>query len=277
MGSIDAWQAGRINVMDMKINSVGDCAIGKAQPICGQAAYAYIVKAIEFAQSGGIDAMVTGPINKEALKMAGIPYPGHTEILADKTGASDFSMMFACDNVHVVHVTTHVSVKKALTMITSGRVLSHTRLLRDALIDLGIAAPRIAVAGLNPHAGEKGLFGDEEIDHIAPAVDLAKQEGIDASGPYPPDTVFMRAFKGEFDGVVSMLHDHGFVALKSRDFEGGVNITLGLPIIRTSVGHGTAFDIAGKGVASEKSMLAAIHAALRMVNNRRENRQQGVG
>jgi len=271
--SIEAWMPERINVMDMKINSVRQCAIGKAQAACGRAAYAYIVKAIELAQSGVIDAIVTGPINKDALKMAGIPYPGHTEILADKTGARDFSMMFACENVYVVHVTTHVSLKKALSMITRERVLAHTRLLNNALRDFGIAAPRIAVAGLNPHAGENGLFGDEEIIHIAPAVEQAKKEGIDASGPYPPDTVFMSAFKGRFDGVVSMLHDHGFVALKTRDFDGGVNITVGLPIIRTSVGHGTAFDIAGKGAASEKSMAAAIHAAVRMVNNRRAQKK----
>jgi 4-phospho-D-threonate 3-dehydrogenase / 4-phospho-D-erythronate 3-dehydrogenase len=260
----------RISVLDMNTPSIGDAMVGKPQAICGLAAYSYIIKAIELAQSKSIDAIVTCPINKEALKMAGVPYPGHTEILADKTGTRDFSMMFSCDNVHVVHVTTHVSLKNALGMITSDRVLSHTRLLDAALKNLGIASPRIAVSGLNPHAGENGLFGDEEIVHIAPAVARARQERIDASGPYPPDTVFMRAFKGQFDGVVSMLHDHGFVALKSHDFEAGVNITIGLPIIRTSVGHGTAFDIAGKGKASEKSLLAAMDAARRMVEHRRE-------
>jgi 4-hydroxythreonine-4-phosphate dehydrogenase len=218
---------------------------------------------------GVVDAIVTNPINKEALAMAGIPYPGHTEILADKTNSKSYSMMFACENVYVVHVTTHVSLKQAIGMISRERVISHTRLLDTALKSLGISKPRIAVAGLNPHAGENGLFGDEEILHIAPAIAQAAAEGILASGPYPPDTVFMRAFKGEFDGIVSMLHDHGFVALKSRDFEAGVNITLGLPIIRTSVGHGTAFDRAGKNISSEKSLLAALQAAVRMVENRR--------
>ena len=203
--------------------------------------------------------------------MAGIHYPGHTEILAEKTGTQDFSMMFACENVYVVHVTTHVSLKQAIGMISQARVLSHTRLLSTALKSLGFAAPRIAVSGLNPHAGENGLFGDEEIIHISPAIAQAKAEGILASGPYPPDTVFMRAFKGEFDGIVSMLHDHGFVALKSRNFGAGVNITLGLPIIRTSVGLGTAFDKAGKGIASEKSLLAALHTALQMVESRRSS------
>jgi 4-hydroxythreonine-4-phosphate dehydrogenase len=256
-----------VNVLDMKQVSIHDFSMGKVQANCGRASYAYVIKGIELALKGDIDAIVANPISKEALKMAGINYPGHTEILADKTGTRNFSMMFASENVHVVHVTTHVSLKTALTMITKESVLSHTRLLNSALKNLGIRSPRIAISGLNPHAGENGLFGDEEILHIAPAVMLAKQEGIDASGPFPPDTVFMRAFKGEFDGVVSMLHDHGFVALKTRNFEGGVNITLGLPIIRTSVGHGTAFDISGKGIASEKSLIAALKAAKLMAEN----------
>jgi 4-hydroxythreonine-4-phosphate dehydrogenase len=267
--SVDEIQPGRINILDMHSIKLGDFVVGKTQATCGKAAFSYILKGIELAMKGDVDAIVTNPISKEALKMAGIDYPGHTEILADKTGTKEFSMMFACENVSVVHVTTHVSVRQALTMISKERVLSHTRLLNSALKNLGIKSPRIAVSGLNPHAGENGLFGDEEIIHIAPAIEQAKSEGILASGPYPPDTVFMRAFKGEFDGVVSMLHDHGFVALKSRDFESGVNITLGLPIIRTSVGHGTAFDIAGKGMASEKSLSAALKAALRMVESRR--------
>lgn len=269
--SVKETQPNCINIMDMNSIKLGDFVVGKNQSACGKAAYTYILKGIEIAMKGDVDAIVTNPISKEALKMAGIHYPGHTEILADKTGVKEFSMMFACENVSVVHVTTHLSLRQALTMISKERVLSQTRLLNNALKNLGIAEPRIAVSGLNPHAGENGLFGDEEIIHIAPAIALAKKEGILASGPYPPDTVFMRAFKGEFDGVVSMLHDHGFVALKSRDFEAGVNITLGLPIIRTSVGHGTAFDIAGKGVASEKSLLAALRAALRMVKSRKRN------
>jgi 4-phospho-D-threonate 3-dehydrogenase / 4-phospho-D-erythronate 3-dehydrogenase len=268
ISNVGEIKAGYVNVLDMKQVPVNDFSIGKVQANCGRASYNYVIKGIELALKGDIDAIVTNPISKEALKMAGINYPGHTEILADKTGTKNFSMMFTSENVHVVHVTTHVSLKQALTMITKEAVLTHTRLLNTALRNLGIKSPRIAISGLNPHAGENGLFGDEEILHIAPAVVLAKKEGIDASGPFPPDTVFMRAFKGEFDGVVSMLHDHGFVALKTRNFEGGVNSTLGLPIIRTSVGHGTAFDIAGKGIASENSLIAAIEAAVKMAENK---------
>jgi 4-hydroxythreonine-4-phosphate dehydrogenase len=260
--------SGSINIVDVREPVLRDYVIGKPQPQCGLAAYNYIIKGIEMALAKHIDAVVTCPINKEALKMAGIPYPGHTEIFADKTHSPHYSMMFACDNVYVVHVTTHVSLKQAITQITKEHVLEHTRLLNEALKNLGIKNPRIAIAGLNPHAGENGMFGDEEIIHIRPAVEQAIHEGINAKGPYPPDTVFMRAFSGEFDGVVSMLHDHGFVALKSRNFDDGVNITLGLPIIRTSVGHGTAYDIAGKGIASEKSLIAALHAACQMASHR---------
>jgi 4-hydroxythreonine-4-phosphate dehydrogenase len=268
ISSLSEFGPGFINVLNLKQISSTDFSMGKVQAQCGKASYAYVCKAIEMALIGDIDAIVTNPISKEALKLADINYPGHTEILADKTGSRDYSMMFKLGPLCVVHVTTHVSLKKAITLITKDSVLSHTRLLFSALQSLGTAAPRIAVGGLNPHAGENGLFGDEEIMHIAPAVAQARKEGMDVSGPLPPDTVFMRAFKGEFDGVVSMLHDHGFVALKSRDFENGVNITLGLPIIRTSVGHGTAFDIAGKGTASEKSLMAAIEAAISMARQR---------
>jgi 4-hydroxythreonine-4-phosphate dehydrogenase len=243
--------------------------IGRPQAVCGRASYNYLIKGIDLCLEKTIAGIVTNPISKEALHLAGINYPGHTEILAERTGTKDFSMMFALDNVHVVHVTTHVSLKQAIGQVTRDRVLLNIRLLSKTLTDLGHDHPRIAVGGLNPHAGENGLFGDEEAKHLRPAIDEAKKLGIDASGPYPPDTVFMRAFKGEFDGVVSMLHDHGFVALKSRDFEKGVNITIGLPIIRTSVGHGTAFDIAGKGIASEASLIAAIQAAMQLWKNRK--------
>jgi 4-phospho-D-threonate 3-dehydrogenase / 4-phospho-D-erythronate 3-dehydrogenase len=266
--AIDEAIPGFINVLDQGIITTDGYTTGKAQASCGKAAYAYIIKAIELAMSKKIDAVITNPINKEALKMAGINYPGHTEIFADKTGSTKYSMIFLLDNVGVAHVTTHCSVRKALDLITRERVSDHIRILNDAMKRLGIANPRLAAGGLNPHAGEHGLFGDEEIKEIEPAVIQARSEGINVQGPYPPDTVFMRAFKGEFDGVVAMLHDHGFVALKSRDFEHGVNITCGLPIIRTSVGHGTAFDLAGTGKASEKSLLSAIDAAWRIYRNK---------
>jgi 4-hydroxythreonine-4-phosphate dehydrogenase len=244
--------------------------MGEVNARCGRAAYGYIVKAIALAKEGSVDGVVTNAINKEALRAAGIPFPGHTEIFAHETGTAEYSMMFLLEGVAVAHVTTHCSVRQAIELVTCERVTLNIRLLHRALLDLGIARPRIAVGGLNPHAGEHGLFGDEEPRHIEPAVKQARAEGIEASGPYPPDSVFMRAFKGEFDGVVSMLHDHGFVALKSRNFDEGVNITVGLPIVRTSVGHGTAFDIAGKGIASPASLLAAIDAAHRLVLHRKK-------
>lgn len=259
---------GQINVLDMKCLSPKKVKIGENSAICGQASYDYIIKGIELAKEKVIDAVVTNPINKASLKMAGINYPGHTEIFADKTDTENFSMMFKLENVCVVHVTTHCSLRDAIDQITPEKVLRNINLLNETLLSLGIMNPRIAVSGLNPHAGEGGLFGTEEKDSIIPAIEKARKNGILASDPLPPDTVFMRSFNGEFDGIVSMLHDHGFVALKSKDFERGVNITVGLPIIRTSVGHGTAFDIAGKGIASETSLLSAIDAAYNLASNK---------
>jgi 4-hydroxythreonine-4-phosphate dehydrogenase len=256
-----------INILDMHTVSPLDFKIGIASALCGKAAFAYICKGIEMAMAGTINGIVTNPINKLALSLAGINYPGHTEILAEKTKTTDYSMVFMLDNISVAHVTTHCSLKQAISLINEDRVHSTIQLLNTTLIANKIKSPRIAVGGLNPHAGENGLFGSEEEVHISPAVKKAKALGINVSGPFPPDTVFSRAFKGEFDGVVSMLHDHGFVALKSRDFENGVNVTIGLPIIRTSVGHGTGFDIAGKGTASEKSLVNAIRVAARMAQS----------
>jgi 4-hydroxythreonine-4-phosphate dehydrogenase len=260
---------GKINVLDLKQITPADFTIGKVSAACGRAAYAYILKGIELAKTGIAAGVVTNPINKEALKAAGINYPGHTEIFAHETGANDYTMLFFLDGVGVAHVTTHCSLRQAIDLISTERVLSNIRLLDKAMRRLGVKNPRIAVGGLNPHAGENGLFGDEDVLHIIPAVKQALAEGLDVQGPFPPDTVFMRAFRKEFDGVVAMLHDHGFVALKSRDFEHSVNITIGLPIIRTSVGHGTAFDKAGKGTASPESLLAAIKAAWLLYKNRK--------
>jgi 4-hydroxythreonine-4-phosphate dehydrogenase len=253
----------------MEIIHPDQFSIGTINMLCGKAAFSYINTAIDLALGKKIDGIITNPINKESLQLAGVNYPGHTEIFAARTGVTDFAMMFLLEKVCVAHVTTHCSLRQAIDLITSDRIIKKIALLNDALILLGFNNPRIAVGGLNPHAGEHGLFGTEEIDQIIPAIDSAIKSGINVSGPYPPDTVFMRAFRGEFDGVVAMLHDHGFVALKSRDFENGVNITIGLPIIRTSVGHGTAFDIAGKGKASPESLLRAIEAAEKMYYNKR--------
>jgi 4-hydroxythreonine-4-phosphate dehydrogenase len=258
----------RVNVLDQNQLSPADFKTGQVSAVCGRAAYAYIIKGIDLAKQRIAAGVITNPINKEAFKMAGINYPGHTEIFAHETGVKEFTMLFYLDGVGVAHVTTHSSLLESISLITEERVLSHIKLLNLAMKQLGVRRPRLAVGGLNPHAGESGLFGNEEIQHIIPAIEKARALGINAQGPYPPDTVFMRAFKGEFDGVACMLHDHGFVALKSRDFEHGVNITIGLPIIRTSVGHGTAFDKAGKGSASPESLISAIKAAERLYRNR---------
>lgn len=269
MSSPNDFQAGSINVLDMQQIKPDDFTIGTVNKKCGRASYAYILKGISLAKEGLIDGVVTNPINKAALKKTGINFPGHTEIFAHETKSDNFSMVFMLDNVYVIYVTTHCSLREAIDRITQDLVYKKILLLKNTLNSLGFENPIIAVGGLNPHAGENGIFGNEERLHITPAIEQAQEKSITVLGPLPPDTVFMRAFKGEFHGIVSMLHDHGFVALKSKDFEHGVNITVGLPIIRTSVGHGTAFDIAGTGKASEKSLLAAIDAAYRMSQRKR--------
>ncbi|MBN1601468.1 MAG: 4-hydroxythreonine-4-phosphate dehydrogenase PdxA [Chitinispirillaceae bacterium] len=268
ISSVKGYKPGCLNILDMGIIKPEQFTTGTVNRLCGTAAYTYINKAIDLALTNEVDGVVTNPINKESLQLAGVKFPGHTEIFADRTGVCDFAMMFLLENVCVAHVTTHCSLKQAIDLISAERVLNKIILLNKTLIMLGIQKPRIAVGGLNPHAGEHGLFGTEEIDHITPAINEARHLGIDATGPYPPDTVFMRAFKGDYDGVVAMLHDHGFVALKSKDFENGVNITIGLPIIRTSVGHGTAFDIAGKGMASADSLKRAVETAERLYQHK---------
>ncbi|MFP4417459.1 MAG: 4-hydroxythreonine-4-phosphate dehydrogenase PdxA [Chitinivibrionales bacterium] len=258
ISAVDQMSRDAINILSLDMIGPSEFAVGKVSAACGKASFEYIITAIELAMQKKIQGVVTCPINKESLHQAGITFPGHTEIFAQYTHTDDYTMMFLLDDVSVVHVTTHCSLLRALELIRAPRVLKNITLLDRALRSMGLSSPRIAVGGVNPHAGENGLFGREEIDHVIPAMEQARAAGIDVTGPYPPDTVFMRAFRGEFDGVVSMLHDHGFVALKSRDFERGVNITIGLPIVRTSVGHGTAFDIAGQGRASPQSLLEAI-------------------
>src|SRR5699024_1078804 len=205
------------------------------------------------------------PLNKEALQQGGHRYPGHTEILADLTGTDDYSMMLSAPKLKVIHVTTHVGLLEAVRMIQPDRVYRVIRLAHDALSRAGIAKPRIAVCGINPHAGENGLFGNgEEEEKVVPAVEKAKEEGIDVEGPLPADTLFFRAVRGDFDIVVAMYHDQGHGPVKVLGLDAGVNITVGLPIIRTSVDHGTAFDIAGTGQADEKSMVAAIQQAVEL-------------
>jgi 4-hydroxythreonine-4-phosphate dehydrogenase len=215
---------------------------------------------------------VTAPINKEALKLAGYPWPGHTELLADLTHTKEVRMLLTSGRLRVVHVTTHRSLKSAIEAATKERVLTTIELAQEAGRRLGFQKPRIGVAGLNPHAGEGGLFGDEEQREIAPAVEAARQTGIEVSGPWPADTLFWRAMTGEFDLLVAMYHDQGHVPVKLSGFDEGVNVSLGLPILRTSVDHGTAFDIAGRGVARWESMGAAIRLAAEMIARDPERR-----
>ena len=251
-------------------------AWGRVDARCGAAAAACIETAVRLVQRGLARAIVTAPLHKEALAAAGVDYPGHTEMLqalaAQGTGAASppVRMMLANEELRVILVTIHQSLRSAIEAVTFDAVLQTLRIAHAALPRWGVGAPRIAVAGLNPHAGEGGLFGDEELRIIGPAVQAARAEGIDAHGPYAPDTVFMRArhapgHPGEFDAVVAMTHDHGLIPVKYLGVEQGVNITLGLPFVRTSPDHGTAFDIAGRGVSDPSSLRAALRAARRAV------------
>jgi 4-hydroxythreonine-4-phosphate dehydrogenase len=241
-----------------------DLAFGRVSAAAGRAAFGYVERAIDLAQAGALAAIVTAPISKEALKAAGIDYPGHTEILADRTGTRDFAMLLANAELRVLLVSIHVSLAEAIAAVTIEAEARAIRLAHAACRAFGIAAPRVAVAGLNPHAGENGMFGREDLDVIAPAVAQARDGGIDASGPWPPDTVFMRARRGAFDIVVAQYHDQGLIPVKYMGIDNGVNITVGLPFVRTSVDHGTAFDIAGTGRADHASLLVAIEQAAAM-------------
>jgi 4-hydroxythreonine-4-phosphate dehydrogenase len=227
----------------------------------GGAAYEYVRRAVELASADEVHAIATAPLNKEAMHLAGFRYPGHTEVLAELTGVRDYAMMLVTDDLRVVHVSTHVALSEAIRRVQPERELTVIRLADRSLRLLGVERPRVAVAGLNPHAGEAGLFGTEDRDVIAPAVEAARAEGIDASGPWPPDTVFMQARQGRFDIVVVQYHDQGHIPIKLMGFDTGVNVTVGLPFFRTSVDHGTAFDIAGTGQADHASMRAALDLA----------------
>ncbi|MFF7263916.1 4-hydroxythreonine-4-phosphate dehydrogenase PdxA [Streptomyces sp. NPDC008159] len=241
-----------------------DLPWGTLDARAGAASFQYVRRGIQLALAHETRALVTAPINKEALRLSGVPYPGHTEILADLSGTTDYAMMMATDELRIVLVTVHQSLRTALDAITTARVRDIIRLTHRTLRRGGLPAPRIAVAGLNPHAGENGLFGREDLDVIAPAIEAARSEGIEASGPWPADTVFMRARAGAFDAVVAQYHDQGLIPVKYLGIEHGVNITIGLPFVRTSVDHGTAFDIAGLGTADHTSLLAALTHADRL-------------
>ena len=243
---------------------------GAVSAAAGAASFAYVETAARLALQGRVSAMVTAPINKAALKAAGINYPGHTEILGEIAGSDDFAMMLATDELRVVLVSTHESLRQAIEKISHERVLRTIEIAHKAGLALGIDAPRVAVAGLNPHAGEEGLFGTEDRDIIAPAIASAQANGIDASGPWPADTLFMRARNGDFDIVVAQYHDQGLIPIKLLGIDQGVNITVGLPFIRTSVDHGTAFDIAGKGMADHASLAKAVSQAEVMAGMNRQ-------
>ncbi|GGE13971.1 4-hydroxythreonine-4-phosphate dehydrogenase [Marinithermofilum abyssi] len=254
---------GTVDVLDLDNIQIDGLRMGEVQATCGQAAYEYIRKATELALKGEIDAVVTAPINKEALKAAGVPYIGHTEMLADLTNAKQEMTMFSVENVKIFFLTRHLPLMEACRrMRDSDFVLNGIRRSYASLCQLTGGTPKLAVAGLNPHSGEGGLLGTEEMDAIHPAVKRAQAEGKDVIGPIPADSVFHFARKGQYDAVLSLYHDQGHIAAKMIDFEKTVSITLGLPILRTSVDHGTAFDIAGHNLASPVSMMEAIRAAV---------------
>jgi 4-hydroxythreonine-4-phosphate dehydrogenase len=274
-----SFAADRIEVLDLANADPVAFAIGRVSAVCGRAAYEYIERGVRLAQEGAIAGIVTGPVNKEALAAAGVRHSGHTEILAELTGTKAYAMLLMGKELRVIHVTTHVALRRVPELVTRERVLRTIRLGDRAMRGLGIARPRLAVCGLNPHAGEGGLFGDEEHVAIEPAIAAARAEGIVASGPYPADTLMSRAAGGEFDCVVAMYHDQGHTPVKALGFRydeakkawtglSGVNVTVGLPILRVSVDHGTAFDRAGTGTANPESMVEAILVAAEMARSR---------
>jgi 4-hydroxythreonine-4-phosphate dehydrogenase len=252
------------DVLDVPEPDVTGLAPGQVSALAGQASVNYVERAVQLVQQGHAHAICTGPINKTALKAAGIPHIGHTELLGELLGKPEVTTMLATTGLRVVHVTRHVGLGQVAARITRESVLKTTRLTHDGLRQMGIDRPRIAVAALNPHGGDNGLMGDEELVAIGPAVEAARAEGIDATGPIPADSVFFRAIRGEFDVVVAMYHDQGHIPIKTHGFERSVTVTLGLPIVRTSVDHGTAFDIAWKGVASSESMVEALKLAAQL-------------
>ncbi|MDR2432973.1 MAG: 4-hydroxythreonine-4-phosphate dehydrogenase PdxA [Treponema sp.] len=276
---------GTIDVFDLPCIDIEKLRIGKVDAQSGEAAFLAVKKVIELALAGEIDATITNPLNKEALNLAGHHYSGHTEIYADLTGTKEYSMMLAEGELRVVHVSTHVSLREACDGVKKDRVLKVIELAHRTCQSLGIEKPRIAVAGLNPHAGENGMFGREEIDEIIPAIEIARTGNIDVQGPVPPDTLFSKALGGMYDIVVAMYHDQGHIPLKVVGFRydkalgkwqavNGVNITLGLPIIRSSVDHGTAFGHAWQGSANESSLVNAIEYGVRLAINK--NNTQGA-
>ena len=272
------WAEGTVEVLDLGNVDMATLPRCEVSAAAGRAAYEYIERSVALAQAGEIDAIVTAPVNKEALAAAGVQHSGHTEILAQLSNTRDFAMLLMGKELKVIHVTTHVALRRVPDLVTRERVLKTIRLAQRTLEGLGQPHGRIAVAGLNPHAGEDGLFGDEERQHIVPAIEAARAEGLSVTGPLPADTLFSRARGGEFDIVVAMYHDQGHIPVKTLGFEydettkrwtglSGVNVTVGLPFLRVSVDHGTAFDRSWKGVANHESMVEALDVATRMITS----------
>ncbi|MCL4637516.1 MULTISPECIES: 4-hydroxythreonine-4-phosphate dehydrogenase PdxA [Olivibacter] len=270
---------GQLDVYDLGPVDLNAIHFGQVSAAAGDAAFRSVKKVIELAMDGQIDATVTGPINKKSISEAGHQYPGHTEIYAHYTNTKKYAMLLVEEQMRVIHVSTHVSLRQACDLVKKDRILEVIELLQNGLISLGLRNLKIGVAGLNPHAGDSGLFGTEDDEEIAPAVAEAGQLGYDVEGPVPADTLFSKAATGYYGGIVAMYHDQGHIPFKLTGFKWnpekkqmdsvkGVNITMGLPIIRTSVDHGTAFEIAGKGIASEDAMLLAIEAATQLALNK---------
>lgn len=275
------FEPGTVDVLDLKLIDMDRFEQGKVAMQCGNAAFLSVTKAIELAMNGEVDGTVTAPLNKEALNLAGHHFDGHTEIYATYTHTKKYAMLLADEFLRVIHVSTHVPLRKACDLVKKQRIIDVTELIADACRQFGIENPKIGIAGLNPHASDGGLFGDEERLEISPAVEELKARGFNVEGPVPPDTLFAKAKCGKFDGCVAMYHDQGHIPFKVVGFNWdketgkmstakGVNITLGLPIIRVSVDHGTAFDVAGKGVASADAMLLSIDYASRMALSRKK-------
>ena len=277
------FEYGTIDVYDLKCVDADSFEFGKVAAQCGNAAFVSIRKAIDLAMAEEVDGTVTAPLNKEALNLAGHHFDGHTEIYATFTHTKKYAMLLADEHLRVIHVSTHVPLRKACDLVKKARTIEVTELIDDACRQFGIENPRIGIAGLNPHSSDNGLFGDEEALEIIPAVAELAARGFNVSGPVPPDTLFAKAKCGQFDGCVAMYHDQGHIPFKvvgfnwnaetgKMDSVKGVNITLGLPIIRVSVDHGTAFDVAGKGIASEDAMMISIDYATKMAINRRNKK-----
>lgn len=267
---------GTVTLLDMPIVNPDDIQMGALSPLAGDAAVQFVLKAAELAMQGEIDAIATAPLNKEAMQSAGHHYIGHTEILIDVTKTPNCTTMLATTGLRVTHVTRHIPFKAIAEQITTENVLRTIVITYEGMLDLGYAHPRLAVAGLNPHNGEGGILGREEIDAIAPAVKAAQAQGIGAYGPIPADSVFFQAIRGDYDVVVCMYHDQGHIAVKTHGFDRSITITLGLPIVRTSADHGTAFDIAGRGIAHEDSMVEAIVEAAHIAQRRKQRMGAGA-